>query len=72
MSLKRTQEEEDQLMEAEAELSRIKFETQNSCSHWRCSPIEWWWSNGRIRTLRCDECDLEKYFEEDEGANSPS
>ena len=65
MSRKETKEEMDLRIQAEEELLRIRFERQSTCSHWRCTPTEWWWSTGKIRTLRCDECDLEQYFEED-------
>jgi hypothetical protein len=64
MSRKLTPEEEDLKLQAEEELRRIKQERQEGCCHWHCHPTEWWWSNSRVRTLRCDECEAEQYFEE--------
>lgn len=64
MSRKLTPEEQDIKFEAEQELLRIRRERQEQCCHWHCHPTEWWWSNGKIRTLRCDECEDEQYFEE--------
>jgi len=64
MSRRETQAQLDLRLAAEEELLRIKQERQAQCGHWHCHPTEWWWSNGKIRTLRCDECEAEQYFEE--------
>jgi len=64
MSRKETPQQFDARMQAEEELLLIRQERQARCAHWNCHPTEWWWSNGQIRTLRCDECEAEQYFEE--------
>lgn len=61
---RKSQEELDAILQAEAERNAEKYRIRSECGHYNCAPSEWYWS-GQIRVMRCNECGEEDYREEE-------
>lgn len=64
MSRKKTQAEIDAQFEEEEQERHELATKRRDCCHWSCTPTEWHWATGTVRTLVCDDCGEQNDFEE--------